>query len=255
MRLRIIVSILITLVIYAFPLSRFGLGAPTFYLLKILKCIVAIILMLIVIRKEFSQINILFKSHSKRVMDYFPILMILLIYTLLNFSKFKGIPVGSGLIISMVIATFFAAFSEELIFRGYFQNVLLKQNIPIIKSILLSSLVFSLTHIINISSFGGDLWAVLNQITFAFFWGLLMGSLYVLHKNILFITICHFIFNLPSAFRYLKEYSIESISLMDNQQSSFFDNITSSLVWVALCSPILFLALFYMKSITVKLND
>lgn len=241
-------------VIYAFPLSYFGFNASTFYSLKILKCMLAISLMLIITQKEFRHINIFHLGYSKSFVDYAPTTIMLFIYILFNLNKFRDVNSNYSLVSFTALATFLAALTEEIIFRGYFQNLFIKRTMPVIKSIILSSLIFSIAHTTNILRYGGDAWGVLNQIIFAFFWGLLMGSLYVLHKNILFVTLCHFVFNLPASLRYLKEYYLESDNLIRNLPSSFFENITASLLWVAICSPILFLSLFYLRKIKAGLN-
>lgn len=84
------------------------------------------------------------------------------------------------------------AFVEETLYRGLILNLLLKKGIR--AAILTSSLLFSLTHLLNLMG-GQDLAATLLQLAYAFLVGLSLALLYVRHKTLLPLIAFHFLHN------------------------------------------------------------
>ncbi len=93
-------------------------------------------------------------------------------------------------------------FLEELIFRFIIFNAILKSkkiHNNTIKAIIVSSIIFSLMHGLNIIS-GMPVNQVITQIGYSFLIGLLFASVYVLTNNIVYSMILHAIYNITGLF-------------------------------------------------------
>lgn len=86
----------------------------------------------------------------------------------------------------------FRVIAEELVFRIIFNDIFKFKNI--IFGILISSLFFSMTHILNLFSNSADL--VLFQCVYTFLIGLVLDFIYVYGRSISLIILFHFGFNL-----------------------------------------------------------
>ncbi|MNC42275.1 CAAX amino terminal protease self- immunity [compost metagenome] len=84
------------------------------------------------------------------------------------------------------------AFVEETVYRGLILNLILQKGIRI--AVLTSSLLFSLTHLLNLMG-GQSLAATLLQLAYAFLVGLSLALLYVRHKTLLPLMAFHFLHN------------------------------------------------------------
>lgn len=94
--------------------------------------------------------------------------------------------------------------AEEGMYRGILMGALLKKTKPVI-AILISSVMFSLLHLLNLLG-GLDSSEVVNQMIFTFIMGLFLGSVYFYTKNILF----------PILFHSIWDYIILSNALVDS---------------------------------------
>lgn len=121
-------------------------------------------------------------------------------------------------------------FVEETVYRGLILNILLQKSIRI--AVITSSLLFSLTHLLNLM--GGQNWAAtLLQLAYAFLVGLSLALLYVRHKSLLPLIAFHFLHNFTQF-------------LVQDQASVLFD----SLVVAALLFSCIWLLLQPRKEIT-----
>ena len=84
--------------------------------------------------------------------------------------------------------------SEELVFRVVILSYLLTRTSNL-KAIIYSSLIFALTHIVNLGALN-QIGPVLIQMGYTFFVGLLCAFLYIFSLNIVLPLIFHFLFNL-----------------------------------------------------------
>ncbi len=83
-------------------------------------------------------------------------------------------------------------FVEETVYRGLILNLMLKKGIHI--AVLTSSVLFSLTHLLNLVG-GQDLAATLLQLAYAFLVGVSLALLYIRHKTLLPLIAFHFLHN------------------------------------------------------------
>ncbi len=114
-------------------------------------------------------------------------------------------------------------FVEETVYRGLILNILLQKGIRI--AVLTSSLLFSLTHLLNLMG-GQDLAATLLQLAYAFLVGLSLSLLYVRHKTLLPLIAFHFLHNFTQF-------------LVKDQASMLFDSLVVaallfSCIWLLL---------------------
>ena len=248
MKKKIIFGVVLVLCIYAFPIRLFDLSKIEYNALKIVKCLLFSSIILRLIRNEFGSIKYLFGKIDKKIIFYLPVLILSSVYILLNLSIFDIINKGNiKLTILALLATLFATFSEEIVFRGYFQKLFIKNNMSIKKSIIVSSMMFSSLHMANIYRYDYDVWSIFGQICIAFFFGLFFGALFVLRQNIIFITSLHFIYNLPTSL-----YSINTLELTHTQNVaathiSLAENIISVIIYILIHLPVLLLGMFYLK--------
>ena len=224
---------ILVLCIYAFPIRLFDLGNTEYNALKIVKCLLFSIIILRLIKNEFGSIKYLFGVIDKRIVFYLPVIILSCIYILLNLSKFEYINNDNIVLTSLTLsATLLATFSEELVFRGYFQKLLIKSNINIKQSIIFSSIIFSSMHFANIYRNDYDIWSVFSQISVAFFIGIFLGSLFVLRQNIIFVTSLHFIYNIPASLYSIRSIELERISDGANTPVSLLENIFSVILYI-----------------------
>ena len=100
-----------------------------------------------------------------------------------------------------LIAVFSIAFVEELVFRGIILPLVaikcsnkFERGYSIVV-IVISSIIFGLTHIVNIFA-GGNIGLVFLQIGYSFLLGCALSFVMIKTKNIFIPTIIHFIYNL-----------------------------------------------------------
>lgn len=95
-------------------------------------------------------------------------------------------------IIILLAELFIAAWGEEIAWRGFFQNKLSKK-LPLIPSLLITAILFSLCHFS-----GGSIVVVLYDLLFIVINAVLYGLVYSRTNNILVSTMSHFLSNLFS---------------------------------------------------------
>lgn len=132
------------------------------------------------------------KSLSKK--EYFPLSILgISLASLLNMIIFKLIPptitCSLPIIVSVISTGIIGPIYEEILFRFILYNRL-KNKYSIKKSILITTIIFALTHLSPI------------KIIYAFLLGLTMNILYERHKNILAPILIHIIANTIVVFLY-----------------------------------------------------
>jgi len=101
---------------------------------------------------------------------------------------------GTSLVKASIL-TLFITLSEELVFRTILlEEFLSNTKLKPIYSILITSGIFGLTHLVNISSLE-SIPTVLMQCGYAFVIGLLFSFVYYERRNIIYPFIFHFLFN------------------------------------------------------------
>lgn len=158
----------------------------------------------IVIRLGFI-IYLLIKMHKTHIGDLAfnkPTLKSLLILPLfvVCFSNYFVVLFDNNTIIGSysfdiieLIKILLTALCEELTFRAVLFKEISKYNKPI-KSLIISSLIFGLIHLLNINSLGSIPVCLLQSI-YSFGIGLVVGFIYLYSDNFIFLFVFHFLFN------------------------------------------------------------
>lgn len=244
---KIIVGVLITLAIYAFPVRLPGLPGTQEISFKIfIRTLYCLIIFLLLRRDNLAgKAGLLNSTGRPGLKKLIPALLILLAYILLNVKKFGYDFQGHTVILSLTLtATCLGAFAEEIFFRGYVFGLLRQKGYSTYKGIIVSSLLFAGLHIANIFRFE-DAWSVLNQVGFAFLIGIILCSIFALTKNLLIVSLYHFIINIPSALS-----SVAQVNVKTNYPTvitSFSENLISMLLFIVLLSPIIMVSVYYLK--------
>lgn len=100
---------------------------------------------------------------------------------------------NSSIIILVGITMVLVGFSEELLFRGILLHVLLEKR-TVVYSIIISSILFSLLHSVNILG-GLPLAGMIGQLILTFLFGVIFSCLSLLIKNIIPLILYHFIWD------------------------------------------------------------
>ncbi|AKG37166.1 CPBP family intramembrane glutamic endopeptidase [Paenibacillus durus] len=123
-----------------------------------------------------------------RLIDYAPLLAVLVIVALKGFR-----PIGASELLFYLFFTLLVGFVEESIYRGMILNILLPKGVK--AAVITSSLLFSITHVLNALSGQSAIQTVL-QIVYALLIGGALALLMVRNRNILPLILFHFLHNL-----------------------------------------------------------
>jgi membrane protease YdiL (CAAX protease family) len=134
---------------------------------------------------------------------YFPIIIYIFIFSsgFSDFCRMSRLTLYSWKTILYGMETFSSAMFEEVLFRGLILGVLLNKyynsNNGILKSVIISSLIFGLIHIVNIwtQPYQTFTRGTVNQVYAAFCIGVMYSSIYLKTRNIIVLGVLHFISN------------------------------------------------------------
>lgn len=248
---KLTVAILFTMVVLAFPVRLLTESPVIEAILKVAKAIVFISVFFLLMKREnfLRKQTLLRKIPGNLFITLLPVVVVIALYILYFFNKnikdYEGTPL---LLVLGLFGTFLAASGEEIVFRGYIFNLLKKNKFSFLKSLLLSSVFFSLIHIVN--SFRlDDAWAIFNQLCFAFALGLLLGSVYALTNNLLIVCIFHFLINIPTSITKISETPEYDTALPN---ATLAENLLSTLFFIGLMLPVLLLSYYYIQRVNKK---
>ena len=246
MRLKkIIICLFLVGVMSALPLRLLNLSTFDFSILTLIKGIVVICILYLLIVQDDLQINLLHINSTSLGKKTIPALLLLILYLSLNYKKLQFITSYSNTVLLIVLTALVFAFAEEIIFRGYIYGHLIKIVPFKYHAILICSGLFALMHCLNVFK-ADDIFSLINQIIFAFFMGILLGSLFFITKSLLFTGLYHFFINLPSALNRLQGHNVLQHKV-SNQSLS--ENIISSFLFILVISPIIIISMYYLLKI------
>lgn len=125
--------------------------------------------------------------HARDWIDYVPLLVVLVILSIKNFHDISLSEAGFFLLFTLLIA-----FVEETIYRGLILRTLIRKNAA--AAVITSSVLFSLTHMINMLS-GQNAADTVKQLVYALLVGFVLALLMVKHHNIYPLILFHFVHN------------------------------------------------------------
>ena len=206
----VILLILIYLLFVSIPFSMFINNETVVYILNISMRVLFIPFFFIYVKKE--NLLSLNKPEFKLVdFKYIPFLLLTVSNLIVSLiSKFDMYEISSTEIIKNLILSVFIAFNEELVFRVVVCKELIVTQSRF-KTMLYSSIVFGLIHLLNINSLGSIPY-VLLQVVYSFGLGLLLSLIYIQSYNFVYIFMLHFLFDFLNGFLisdlYVLEYNL-----------------------------------------------
>ncbi len=242
---KIIGCLLLVGVISALPLRLLNLSTFNFEILALIKGLLVICLLYIFIKKENLQVKLFGIDSASIGKNTIPALFLLVLYLSLNYKKLLFFSPYSNTVLLIALTAFVFAFAEEIIFRGYVYGHLIKIVSFKYQAILNSSALFALMHCLNIYKFD-DIFGLINQLVFAFFMGILLGSLFFITKSLLFTSLYHFFINLPVALNRLQDRNVTKQEVLSQSLS---DNLIGSLLFILVISPIIIISIYYLVRI------
>ena len=242
---KIILSLILVGVISALPLSLFNLSTFDFSVLTLIKGLLVVCIFYLFSKKDNLQVKLFSIDSTSFGKKSIPALLLLIIYLSLNYKKLMFICPYSNTVLLIALTAFVFAYAEEIIFRGYVYGHLLKIVSFKYQAILISSALFALMHCLNINKFD-DIFSLINQLVFAFFMGILLGSLFFITKSLLFTGLYHFFINLPGALNRLRDSHITKQEILSQ---SLVDNLIGSLLFILVISPIVIISILYLVRI------
>ena len=203
----VILLILIYLLFVSIPFSMFIKNEMVVYILNISMRVLFIPFFFIYVKKE--KLLSLNKPEFKLVdFKYIPFLLLTISNLIVSLiSKFDMYEISSTEIIKNLILSVFIAFNEELVFRVVVCKELIVTQSRF-KTMLYSSIVFGLIHLLNINSLGSIPY-VLLQVVYSFGLGLLLSLIYTQSYNFIYIFMLHFLFDFLNGFLISDLYELE----------------------------------------------
>ena len=194
----VILLILIYLLFVSIPFSMFIKNETVVYILNISMRALFIPFFFIYVKKE--NLLSLNKPEFKLVdFKYMPFLLLTVSNLIVSLiSKFEMLEVSNIEIIKSLVLSAFIAFNEELVFRVVVCKELIVTQTRF-KTILFSSIVFGLVHLLNINSLGSIPY-VLLQVVYSFGIGLILSLIYTQSYNFVYIFMLHFLFDFLNGF-------------------------------------------------------
>ena len=122
-------------------------------------------------------------------------------------SGFEKLDISTNYILKYLLFYALVALNEELVFRVVVNGELLKYQ-PRLKSIIISSAIFGLIHLVNINSLGSIPY-VLLQVLYSFGFGLVLSLIYTYTSNIIYVFLLHFLFDYLNGFLAVELYDFE----------------------------------------------
>lgn len=169
-----------------------------------------------------------------------------------NFAIETNQEISSVKHLIFILTAFSVGLFEEFLFRlvvflGIYKLYFFNNPNKLLKSILVSSIIFSLVHFFNVFNHNYERLSILIQVFAAFSLGLLFQCLFVRFQNIILVIILHGIFN------YLGMY--KSVLLTNSTDAAVpykMEDFISSLVSVLIISMIIIFPICYFLIVSGK---
>lgn len=144
-----------------------------------------------------------------------------------------------------IIICFLFVLAEELIFRNFLFYVFIKQNVKVHHSVLICSILFACMHTFRYIN-QGAVFVMCYHFVFAFSAGIILGALFVISRNLLFVTIINFLIRVP-IFGYALQHTGLAGKKIDFLLQVQFTANRGSMIWfsIYLITALLVAAYYY----------
>lgn len=225
---------------------------------KIIKNIISIILIIFLLRykKEIPFFN--FSLKINKIYFYIPLLIYVFVFSggFKIFREFNFSDTTINTFVTYLLRVLSSAFLEEYLFRGLILGIFLfyypKTKMGLLKSVIFSSLIFGIMHIVNLWTIEEETSEnVINQIYAASCIGIMYGATYLRTKSIVILGILHFLTNF---FTLIKEISLSSNEPHEKviQQDDLVSLIVSQFLTLIIYGIPLFIGLYLILKMTQK---
>ncbi|MEX1203059.1 MAG: CPBP family intramembrane glutamic endopeptidase [Ferruginibacter sp.] len=131
-----------------------------------------------------------------------------------------------------VLICFLFVFAEEMIIRNFIFYVLIEYKISVKKAIIICSVLFACMHTFRYMAQAGP-WVMAYHFVFAFLIGIILSCMFVISRNVLFVTIMNFLVRLP-----IFGYALNN-TILAGKQTNFllqyqFVPTVASIIWFSL---------------------
>lgn len=191
----IAIVILIYLLISSIPFSLFVQNELYVFLLKNVLRLGFIVFSLIFIKKNELYAPLFERLQVRKCLITIPFLLICFSnFIVILVSQLRPLENINHLsLLFAIISSVFVSVCEEIIFRSVLLAELTDYQSPV-KALLISSLIFGIIHLVNITSVSTIL-PTLLQALYSIGTGFVFGFLYLYHKNIIVPIFLHLAFN------------------------------------------------------------
>lgn len=183
------------------------------------------------------------------------LLLIPLIYpmglAITNFSEINFNKVDSISLILMLAATISKGIAEEITFRGLLQSYLLKKHLQYLsplKLVLISSIIFGLMHVINITRYSYV--DIINQVIGAFYFGVFFGALLLRVKNVFILGVIHGLINF--SFSIGKLAPNDTLNQTEKYLYSTGEILSAIITYIIVFTPMLIIGWILLRHSTIK---
>ena len=191
-----ILLIVIYLISNSLCMQEFEIGSIPTVVVNILLTLVICIFIKFMKLNEYLCLNKV--KDSKKYLYFFPLILII------SVNLWNGINLSLSIkeIILYILAMIFIGFLEEIIFRGFLLQMMLKDNEKV--AIIVTSLTFGIGHIINLLN-GAEVLSTVLQIIYAVSIGYLFAIIVIKSKSIWPCIVTHSMVNALSVFNQSNE--------------------------------------------------
>lgn len=186
-----ILLIVIYLISNSLCMQEFEIGSIPTVVVNILLTLFICIFIKFMKLNEYLCLNKV--KDSKKYLYFFPLILII------SVNLWNGINLSLSIkeIILYILAMIFIGFLEEIIFRGFLLQMMLKDNEKV--AIIVTSLTFGIGHIINLLN-GAEVLSTVLQIIYAVSIGYLFAIIVIKSKSIWPCIVTHSMVNALSVF-------------------------------------------------------
>ena len=257
MIIRVVFGIFMVAAFLCFPIPYLGLG-------PFLSMLMTAYLAAVVAAIFYLQSTMICKTYrytrtgKLSIADKEKLLPIILLVLLVVFSSYHTLFHYNYGVLWMfpffIIICFLFVLAEELIFRNFLFYVFIKQNVKVHHSVLICSILFACMHTFRYIN-QGDAFVMSYHFVFAFSAGIILGALFAISRNLLFVTIINFLIRVP-IFGYALQHSVLAGKKTDFLLQVQFTVTTESIIWLSIyLITALLVAAYYYRVIVRHYTD
>lgn len=248
-RQQILAAMCWTVILPMLAILLFEKGTITFYIAIAACGIICIWLMQLLARFykiPFPEKGLQFDVYKKHL---FPAIKILLTLFACNFSYFKIEPDQEAMITGVFIFSgLVMAFAWEFSFRFYIQIHLFRLRPQILQVVLFNAGLYALCHGLAFAQLQMDVYGVVNLFIFDYVVGVLLSSLYVMTKSLLFVGVFNFLISFPIYTALYRQVGVtweEQLSGWTIEHS-----LSGSLFFCLYISPLIIISFYYLWKVS-----